>query len=211
MPITVNNFIGLAQRISMMVSNIVLFQTLWFRLYQTPKTITGDMDLDQVKPSKMRSMKKHRGIVSMANRGANTNDSQFFMTGESAHHILTSHTIFLRLREWMLWTIEALPNPYDHPTQDAPLKILFWRSCIKYREKKNFYLCAKILLIISFLLFLLALYLFIKLFRHFYSIYTAVILLQYCPWFTGINTFLKHKGIASLITCTIIVVIVIPH
>ena len=178
MPITVNNFIGLAQRISMMVPFIVLFQTLWFRLYQTPKTITVDMDLDQVKPSKMRSMEKYRGIVSMANRGANTNDINFIRLG-NRRHILTSHTIFLRLREWMLWTIEALPNPYDHPTQDAPLKILFWRSCIKYREKKNFYLCAKILLIISFLLFLLALYLFIKLFRHFCSIYTAVILLQY--------------------------------
>ncbi len=60
-------------------------------------------------------------------------------------------------------------------------------------------------------LFLLALYLFIKLFSPFLIpfILAVILVAVFYPWFTGINTFLKHKGIASLITCTIIVVIVI--
>ncbi len=128
-PITVNNFIVLAQ--SDFYDGVKFHRVIPNFMIQTGDPNSKDDNwLDDGTGGSGKTFKdeingkKHvRGIVSMANRGANTNDSQFFiMTGESAPHLDSRHTIFGEVVEGMdvVDTIEALPvNPYDHPTQDA--------------------------------------------------------------------------------------------
>ncbi|WBW75605.1 cyclophilin family peptidyl-prolyl cis-trans isomerase Cyp8 [Schizosaccharomyces osmophilus] len=59
-----------------------------------------------------------RGILSMANRGKNTNGSQFFLLFNAAKHLDSKHTIFGHIVGGMavLDALEKVPtNDYDHP------------------------------------------------------------------------------------------------
>ena len=68
-----------------------------------------------------------RGVLSMANKGPNTNGSQFFFTYRATPHIDTQHTVFGHLisdREGKqqyagLDALESIPN---EPGTDRPLK-----------------------------------------------------------------------------------------
>ncbi len=62
-----------------------------------------------------------RGILAMANRGENTNTSQFYITYRAAPHLNNKHTVFGRVvgGERTLDTLEQLPvGKEDKPLQD---------------------------------------------------------------------------------------------
>lgn len=76
----------------------------------------------------LRNAMKHdaRGLLSMANKGANTNGSQFFFTFRATPHLNGKHTVFGKIvgGEDVLNKMEAVkPNPAtDRPTK--PIRIL---------------------------------------------------------------------------------------
>jgi peptidyl-prolyl cis-trans isomerase-like protein 2 len=71
----------------------------------------------------LRNAHKHdeRGLLSMANRGANTNSSQFFFTFRATPHLNGKHTVFGKIvgGEDVFKKMEAVaPNPAnDRPTK----------------------------------------------------------------------------------------------
>ncbi|KNC54051.1 peptidyl-prolyl cis-trans isomerase 4 [Thecamonas trahens ATCC 50062] len=68
-----------------------------------------------------------RGVVAMANKGPNTNTSQFFITFNSAHHLDNKHTVFGRVVGGgpVLDMMEAMPTV---PDSDTPLQDIVIRS-----------------------------------------------------------------------------------
>lgn len=58
---------------------------------------------------------KGRGILSMANRGKNTNSSQFFITFRSCQHLDNKHTIFGKL----VGGLETLSKLESIPTDES--------------------------------------------------------------------------------------------
>lgn len=73
----------------------------------------------------LRNAYKHdaRGLLSMANRGANTNSSQFFFTFRPVPHLNGKHTVFGKIvgGEDVLTKIEAVP---PNPATDRPTKAI---------------------------------------------------------------------------------------
>ena len=71
----------------------------------------------------LRNAYKHdsRGLLSMANRGANTNSSQFFFTFRATPHLNGKHTVFGKIvgGEDVLDKMEGVPT---NPTNDRPTK-----------------------------------------------------------------------------------------
>ncbi|KAH6566060.1 hypothetical protein BASA82_000368 [Batrachochytrium salamandrivorans] len=77
---------------------------------------------DECKPNLVHS---ERGILSMANRGKNTNTSQFFFTFGACKHLDTKHTIFGKIVNGLdvLDKLEAVPTNADNRPMDD-IKIL---------------------------------------------------------------------------------------
>lgn len=67
-----------------------------------------------------------RGILSMANRGINTNTCQFFFTYQAAHHLDKKHTIFGKIVGGME-TLDAFENA-GTDADDRPLKPILIES-----------------------------------------------------------------------------------
>ncbi|KIP12489.1 hypothetical protein PHLGIDRAFT_20956 [Phlebiopsis gigantea 11061_1 CR5-6] len=83
----------------------------------------------------MRNAAKHdsRGVLSMANKGANTNGSQWFLTFKATPHLDRKHTVFGKLvgGEDVLDTIEALPVK---PGTERPAKSVRITEVVIYQD-----------------------------------------------------------------------------
>jgi len=66
-----------------------------------------------------------RGVVAMANKGANTNGSQFFITFKATPHLDKKHTVFGKLvgGEDVLDTLEKLPRKDGTDRPVKPVKV----------------------------------------------------------------------------------------
>jgi peptidyl-prolyl cis-trans isomerase-like protein 2 len=71
-----------------------------------------------------------RGMVSMANKGKNTNSSQFFIIYRPAKHLDRKHTIFGRVVDGM----DTLAKMEDVPTDgsDRPLNKIFIKNIVVF-------------------------------------------------------------------------------
>jgi cyclophilin family peptidyl-prolyl cis-trans isomerase len=119
-PVTVNNFVFLARE--GFYDGVTFHRVLPDFMAQTgDPTGTGSggpgyrFD-DEFDPSLRHDA---AGVVSMANGGANTNGSQFFITYAPASHLDDKHTVFGRVVEGMDVVESLTPrNPAENP--DAP-------------------------------------------------------------------------------------------
>lgn len=141
-PNTVNNFIGLAQKGNY---NGLLFHRVAKKfLIQTgdPNTRSLNKKADWGKGGKSLSGKEfedefntkapsyksgyYKGVVAMANRGPNTNTSQFFICLEDAKAMETKWTIFGKVVEGLdvvekISSVEIEPGPFE-PNDGVPKK-----------------------------------------------------------------------------------------
>tara|TARA_Y100000389_G_scaffold198299_2_gene234576 strand:+ start:3175 stop:3828 length:654 start_codon:yes stop_codon:yes gene_type:complete len=67
------------------------------------------------------------GLLSMANRGPNTNSSQFFITLGSAHHLDGKHVVFGRVTKGMEFIRNLSTSPVDY--NDSPLQPIVINDC----------------------------------------------------------------------------------
>ncbi|KAF8331495.1 cyclophilin-like domain-containing protein [Cantharellus anzutake] len=83
----------------------------------------------------LKGAEKHseRGMLSMANKGMNTNGSQFFITFRATPHLDGKHTVFGKLvgGEEILDAIEGLPV---QPKTDRPLKPITITEIVIYAD-----------------------------------------------------------------------------
>ncbi|KAK0646678.1 peptidyl-prolyl cis-trans isomerase-like 2 [Cercophora newfieldiana] len=84
-----------------------------------------------------------RGVVSMANKGKNTNSSQFFITYRAAKHLDRKHTIFAKVVEGLDTTLskmEATPvDEGNRPLQEILIKdiVVFVDPFEEFLKEKN--------------------------------------------------------------------------
>lgn len=73
-----------------------------------------------------------RGVISMANKGKNTNSSQFFITYRPVKHLDNKHTIFARV----VGGLEVLGKMEDVPTDgsDRPLNKIYIKDVVVYLD-----------------------------------------------------------------------------
>jgi cyclophilin family peptidyl-prolyl cis-trans isomerase len=101
-PITVNNFVFLARQ--GYYNNVTFHRVMHNFMAQTgDPTGTGSGGPGYSFRDEFVSSLRHdgAGVVSMANRGANTNGSQFFITYVPTPHLDGAHTVFGRVTEGM--------------------------------------------------------------------------------------------------------------
>jgi len=83
----------------------------------------------------LKGAEKHgeRGMLSMANKGASTNGSQFFVTFKATPHLNGKHTVFGKLvgGEDVLTAIEAVPVK---PGTDKPAKPIKITEIVIYQD-----------------------------------------------------------------------------
>ena len=119
-PLTVENFINLSN--SGFYNNVGFHRIIPGFMAQTGDptgTGTGGPGYtfeDEFHPELVH---KGEGIVSMANRGPNTNGSQFFITYVSTPHLDEKHSVFGKVTSGM--EIVNLLAPRDPRNTDAPL------------------------------------------------------------------------------------------
>lgn len=126
-PVTVNNFVVLAQK-------GFYDNTIFHRVIKDFMIQGGDPDgngtggpgytfEDEFTPATFDAP----GILAMANRGPDTNGSQFFITHAATPHLNGAHTIFGRVTEGMD-VVDAIANvqkgPGDKPLTDVVIKTI---------------------------------------------------------------------------------------
>jgi len=132
MPITTSNFVGLVQQ-------GVYNNTIFHRVVNLPGNLviiqggdpTGTGYRDPSIPSipdefseNPEHNKNERGTIAMANAGANTGSSQFFINGEYNSHLDTIHPVFGDVTEGMDIVDEILnvqTDANDKPVEDVVL------------------------------------------------------------------------------------------
>ncbi|KAJ1951765.1 cyclophilin peptidyl-prolyl cis-trans isomerase Cyp8 [Linderina pennispora] len=128
-PITCYNFIKLAQsgyykgvKFHRSIKNFMLQGGDPTGTGRGGKSFWGKDFKDEIKQGKSHS---ERGVLSMANRGPNTNSSQFFILYRAATHLDGKHTIFGRVVGGLpvLAKIEAVPtDSMDRPEKDVVIR-----------------------------------------------------------------------------------------
>lgn len=116
-PVTVNNFVFLARQ--GFYDGVTFHRVIPGFMAQTgDPTATGAGGPGYTFEDEFDASLRHdsAGVVSMANRGANTNGSQFFITYVPQPHLDDRHTVFGRVLEGMD-VVESL-TPRD-PSQNA--------------------------------------------------------------------------------------------
>jgi peptidylprolyl isomerase len=127
MPITTTNFKNL-------VEDGVYDNTIFHRVVNTPNSLVmiqggdptgtgiGDPSIPAIADEfsdDAENNKNVRGTIAMANRGANTGSSQFFINGEYNSHLDNAHPVFGEVIEGMD-VVDQILN-VDTDSQDKPL------------------------------------------------------------------------------------------
>jgi cyclophilin family peptidyl-prolyl cis-trans isomerase len=125
-PITVNNFVFLTR--SGYYDNVTFHRVLPGFMAQTgDPTGTGSGGPGYTFPDEFVPTLRHdsAGTLSMANRGTNTNGSQFFITYAPTPHLDNAHTVFGRVTEGMDVLESLTPrNPAANPNAPAGDRII---------------------------------------------------------------------------------------
>eukprot|EP01089_Gocevia_fonbrunei_P004253 TRINITY_DN14272_c0_g1_i1.p1 TRINITY_DN14272_c0_g1~~TRINITY_DN14272_c0_g1_i1.p1 ORF type:complete len:213 (-),score=39.99 TRINITY_DN14272_c0_g1_i1:10-555(-) len=120
------------------------------------KSVWGQPFRDEFLPSLTHNK---RGVVSMANAGRNSNQSQFFISYKAAHHLDNKHTVFGRVvgkletldlmesmksdgkdrpvRDIKLNKVNVIRNPFRQDELEEERKILEEETKKKEREEKD--------------------------------------------------------------------------
>jgi len=92
-PNTVANFVELANK--GFYNGLVFHRVIpGFMIQGGDPEGNGKGGPDYTIDDEISSLKHEAGVISMANRGANTNGSQFFITHTPQHHLDGKHTVF---------------------------------------------------------------------------------------------------------------------
>ncbi|KAK5654126.1 hypothetical protein OQA88_7557 [Cercophora sp. LCS_1] len=73
-----------------------------------------------------------RGVVSMANKGKNTNSSQFFITYRAAKHLDRKHTIFGRVVEGLETTLKKMEESAVEEGSNRPVRDIVIKDVVVY-------------------------------------------------------------------------------
>jgi peptidyl-prolyl cis-trans isomerase B (cyclophilin B) len=122
-PITVNNFVFLSRE---GYYNGTTFHRVipGFMAQGGDPTGTGSGGPGYTFEDEKNDLKHETGVMSMANRGANTNGSQFFITYAPQHHLDGVHTIFGKVIDGMSVLNSLSPRDPAESTDTQGNKIL---------------------------------------------------------------------------------------